>query len=756
MKFKILIYLLFIQGFVFSKGTHSQNLEALSNSKGYQETVDAYIDVIKGLVNDKPDSSIVYIDELEAFVKELDSSLTSNEASKILFYKGVAHYLKGEYAEGRFSIEHSLNTEHQDSLDGKRFFYLALNHKKVGNYSQSAEYFIKASKDFENTKDYYARVSVLINLSNVLSKTKQYEKALAYLNEALSLAELHNLNKLNRTIYNGMGNIFLEIGDYDLALNQFTASYNEARMQRSLKGQFYTLINIAGAKRKLGDHKDALTHLQKAVMLLDTLNNKGLTSKVYYELGDFFAEMKNKNEAEFYLSRSLEIEDSSNSFPDIKNIYKSYQVLYENIGDYQKSLEYFKKYEAVKDEIISRENTLKVTQLNSEFQLDRKEKELKLLAKEKELKESQIESQRAQNERDKFFIYLLIGLGVLLLVLVLALAGISFIRSKKNEVLKEKNEELEEKKKEIESQNNELEIFNVKLAATNDDLKSKNAEIKSQKEELQSQRDLLNATHEQLKVRNKDVTDSIHYAQKIQQALLNSSFQMDAVGIDHFTFYKPRDIVSGDFYWSNTVGDDLIIAIGDCTGHGVPGAFMSCLGISLLNEIVFGRVILEPHTVLEELRNSVIQLIATDRNADLQIGDGMDMAIMKINLKSNKLSFSGAMNGIVIISGGELIEVKGDKSPIGQHIIPNHRFTLLEKQLSPGDLIYATTDGYKDQFGGPKGKKLGKRKLHEKLQEISSLSIPVQKAEIIAFYKNWRKYEEQVDDVCLFGMQIKS
>lgn len=756
MKFKIIICLLFIQGLVFSKGTHSQNIEALRNSKGYQETVDAYIDVIKGLVNDKPDSSIVYIDELEAFVKELDSSLTSNEASKILFYKGVAHYLKGEYAEGRFSIEHSLNTEHQDSLDGKRFFYLALNHKKVGNYSQSAEYFIKASKDFENTKDYYARVSVLINLSNVLSKTKQYEKALAYLNEALSLAELHNLNKLNRTIYNGMGNIFLEIGDYDLALNQFTASYNEARMQRSLKGQFYTLINIAGAKRKLGDHKDALTHLQKAVMLLDTLNNKGLTSKVYYELGDFFAEMKNKNEAEFYLTRSLEIADSSNSFPDIKNIYKSYQVLYENIGDYQKSLEYYKKYEAVKDEIISRENTLKVTQLNSEFQLDRKEKELKLLAKEKELKESQIESQRAQNERDKIFIYLLIGLGVLLLVLVLALAGISFIRSKKNEVLKEKNEELEEKKKEIESQNNELEIFNVKLAATNDDLKSKNAEIESQKEELQSQRDLLNLTHEQLKVRNKDVTDSIHYAQKIQQALLNSSFQMDTVGIDHFTFYKPRDIVSGDFYWSNTVGDDLIIAIGDCTGHGVPGAFMSCLGISLLNEIVFGREILEPHTVLEELRNSVIQLIATDRNADLQIGDGMDMAIMKINLKSNKLSFSGAMNGIVIISGGELIEVKGDKSPIGQHIIPNHRFTLLEKQLSPGDLIYATTDGYKDQFGGPKGKKLGKRKLHEKLQEISSLSIPVQKAEVIAFYKNWRKYEEQVDDVCLFGMQIKS
>jgi serine phosphatase RsbU (regulator of sigma subunit) len=267
---------------------------------------------------------------------------------------------------------------------------------------------------------------------------------------------------------------------------------------------------------------------------------------------------------------------------------------------------------------------------------------------------------------------------------------------------------------------------------------------------------LLNLTHEQLKVRNKDVTDSIHYAQKIQQAMLNSSFHIDGSGIDYFTFYKPRDIVSGDFYWSNVVGDELIVAIGDCTGHGVPGAFMSCLGISLLNEIVFGREIVQPHNILEELRSSVIQLIATDKNADLQIGDGMDIAIISLNIKTNFLKFSGAMNGLVIVSDNSLEEVKGDKNPIGQHIIPNHKFTLIEKQLTNGDLIYATTDGYKDQFGGPKGKKLGKRRLQEKLLEISQLSVPVQKAEVVKFYKSWKMYEEQIDDVCLFGMKVQA
>jgi serine phosphatase RsbU (regulator of sigma subunit) len=130
------------------------------------------------------------------------------------------------------------------------------------------------------------------------------------------------------------------------------------------------------------------------------------------------------------------------------------------------------------------------------------------------------------------------------------------------------------------------------------------------------------------------------------------------------------------------------------------------------------------------------------------------MAILCLDLKTKVMRFSGAMNGLVIVSDSNLEEIKGDKSPIGQHIITNHNFTMIEKKLKPGDSIYATTDGYKDQFGGPKGKKLGKRQLHEKLLSISNLSVPVQKAEMISFYKNWRKYEEQVDDVCLFGMRL--
>ncbi len=753
-----ILSVLFIVLFCFSsfgKKSHEERLVELNSATTYDSKINAYFDVIKGLVNKKKtDSSSYYIQRLRNYHLENNIVLANDVKSKIQYYEGVMFYYKGLFHKAQSSITKSLEISSSDSLDAQRFFFLALSHKKLGNYSQSVEYYIKASNYFKDTDNQYARIGVLINLSNVLSKTKQDTQALNYLSEALKSAEEHNITKLNRVIYTSMGNIFLEMGDYKVALDQFYESHNLATEEGNLEGEFYSLINIADAKRRLGDEKDALINLQSAILLLDTLNNAGLKEEAYWELGNFFAHVKNKKEAEFYLGHSLLLSDSSKNKLQKRKIYKSYQILYENIGFYKKSLDYYKDFQQVNEEILSNEMNLKITQINAEYDWERANDKLTILAKEKDLKESKYKLEKEKREKDQVRFKFLVGIGVLLLILVFALAAIGIIRTKKNQVLKEKNEELEDKKVEIETQNRELEDFNLKLGSTNKDLQEKNEKIESQKEELQVQRDLLNATHEQLKVRNKDVTDSIHYAQKIQQAMLNSSFHIEGAGVDHFTFYKPRNIVSGDFYWSNIVNNELIVAVGDCTGHGVPGAFMSCLGISLLNEIIFGREITQPHTILEELRNSIIQLIATDKNAELQIGDGMDMAILSLNLKTNKMKFSGAMNGLVIVSGEDLEEIKGDKNPIGQHIIANHKFTMIEKQLKPGDSIYATTDGYKDQFGGPKGKKMGKRKLHEKLLAISGLSVPVQKAEMISFYKNWRKYEEQVDDVCLFGMRL--
>lgn len=761
LKLNILCVFLVITSICFGKSEHQDNLRFLTAAKTKQEKVEAYLKVIKGVVTKLPDTAIVYIKKLDELCSENDVELTKENQSKIKFYKGVYQYKKGYYLRAIKPIEESLNLA-PNKLKGQKFFYLGLSHKLLGNYSQATEYFINAIKQYEEQGDKYAVLNIYINLGNVCGQIKKHDKALEYFGKALELAKETKKEKLNRIIYNNMGNAFLALEDYELALSQYTASYNDALKTKYKRGQFLTLINIAGAKRKLDRNKEALEHLTQALRLADSIGIPTLKGTIFWELGDFFTGLKNVGQAQLYLSKAYVIADTLKHYPNLKKIYSSYRDLYKSVGNYKKSLYYYEKYEEIKDFVSTRENELKVTQLYSEFEFEKKEQELAMLAQEtkiekqkNKLQQAELAAQIIKGERDSIFIYLLIGVGILLLVLAAGLGLITTIKHKKNGELKDMNLALEESQEEVESQNSELELVNKNLGEINEELVSKNSEIESQKSELQSQRDLLNLTNEQLKVRNKDVTDSIHYAQKIQQAMLYSSFQIEESGMEHFTFYKPRDIVSGDFYWGHKVNNQLIIAIGDCTGHGVPGAFMSCLGMSLLNEIVFGRKIIDPHVVLEDLRNSVIQLIATDRHADLQIGDGMDISIVVIDLETKNMKFSGAMNGVSIVRDGVMEELKGDKSPIGQHIIPNHTFTLQEYQLQAGDHIYMSTDGYKDQFGGPKGKKMGKRRVNESLTEFSHESIKVQYSNVISLYKNWKKFEEQIDDVCLFGMKIK-
>ena len=304
---KILVTLFFVVFSIssFGKKSHQERLIDLNNALTPDQKIEAYFQIIKGLVNKKQsDSSSYYIKSLRNYHTENNVVFTKKVESKIQYYEGVMFYHKGLFHKAQDLITKSLETSDSDSLEAQRFFFLALSHKKLGNYSQSVEYYIKASNYFKDTDNHYARIGVLINLSNVLSKTKQDTQALNYLSEALKSAEEHNITKLNRVIYTSMGNIFLEMGDYKVALDQFYESYNLATEEGNLQGKFYSLINIADAKRRLGDENDALNNLQSAILLLDTLDNAGLKEEAYWELGNFFAHVKNKKEAEF-LAKSL-------------------------------------------------------------------------------------------------------------------------------------------------------------------------------------------------------------------------------------------------------------------------------------------------------------------------------------------------------------------------------------------------------------------------------------------------------------------
>jgi serine phosphatase RsbU (regulator of sigma subunit) len=269
--------------------------------------------------------------------------------------------------------------------------------------------------------------------------------------------------------------------------------------------------------------------------------------------------------------------------------------------------------------------------------------------------------------------------------------------------------------------------------------------ISAQKKEVEAQKDIVIEKH-------RLITSSIHYAKTIQNAMLQGEEYTNKALPEHFVFFQPKDVVSGDFYWSKIIGDYGYFASVDCTGHGVPGGFMSVLGISLINDIVYDHDLLKPSEILDKLNKRVIdELDQSDKEGSSK--DGMDISLSRINLKTLELVWAGAHNPLYVYRNGELIELKPNKQPIGyfEYGKPFDDQTL---QLEKNDMIYSSTDGYPDQFGGVKGKKLKSSGFKNLLSRIQVLSTKEQKKYLERHFSEWKGENEQVDDACVIGMRI--
>ncbi len=254
--------------------------------------------------------------------------------------------------------------------------------------------------------------------------------------------------------------------------------------------------------------------------------------------------------------------------------------------------------------------------------------------------------------------------------------------------------------------------------------------------------------------KNKDITDSIHYAKRIQEAMMPAQEQIEQVLPNSFVFYRPKDIVSGDFYWMERFGKQTFVAAVDCTGHGVPGAFMSIVGSNLLNQAVNEHGITQPAAILNSIRKNLIKKLRKS-NDDSSIKDGMDASLIAINEDERILEYAGAYNPLWLIRNGELIEIKADKTPIGINVYDQEKpFTNHRIELQKGDMIYLFSDGFADQFGGEHGKKYKYKQLQNKLISIHNLSLKGQQSELEAEFNSWKGELEQVDDVLIIGIRL--
>jgi serine phosphatase RsbU (regulator of sigma subunit) len=282
------------------------------------------------------------------------------------------------------------------------------------------------------------------------------------------------------------------------------------------------------------------------------------------------------------------------------------------------------------------------------------------------------------------------------------------------------------------------------------------------KKEIVARHALEQSKHE-VEEKNREIVDSINYAKRIQDALIPPKGVMERIIPNSFVIFKPKDIVSGDFYWvsntnttTNTTSDQdnlVLFSAADCTGHGVPGAFMSVIGLKLFNQSVKQAEVNSPAEALDFLNTEVFNTVNLHSDGENVIRDGMDVALCALNYSTLKLYFAGANNPVYIIRNKELHEIKGDKKPIGSYQSEEH-FTNNEYQLEKGDMVYVFSDGYPDQFGGPKGKKLKYSVFKRLLTNNSHLEVEEQKKVLEDYFEEWRGELEQLDDVCVIGVRV--
>ncbi|MBI5540835.1 MAG: DUF4154 domain-containing protein [Bacteroidia bacterium] len=386
-------------------------------------------------------------------------------------------------------------------------------------------------------------------------------------------------------------------------------------------------------------------------------------------------------------------------------------------------------------ELISKNDEIsKKSKVLEEQQTSIAEQESKISEQKKVLNE-----QLAKIEMQQLILYLFIAIILLITVMGYFIFKAYKVKKRANKLLKEKNFEIMEQNEEIRQQKEEIE-------AQRDEIEKQNAELEIQKKTAEDQRDEITEQKE-------EIMASIHYARRIQTAVLPPSKFISKILPDHFFILnKPRDIVSGDYYWMAQKGNKTIIAAADCTGHGVPGAFMSLLGVSFLNEVINKMDEIYANNILDKLRESVINAL-NQAGTEGITKDGMDLALCVLDLNTYELQFAGANNPLYLIRNKELIETKADKMPIGLYD-ENKPFTNNLFQLQKDDAFYIFSDGYPDQFGGPSGKKFMYKKMKELLVNIQDEKMSDQQKILEKTIEDWQGDLFQVDDMLIIGVKV--
>lgn len=643
----------------------------------------------------------------------------------------------------------------------------------------SARFYYEKAITYVHEDDYSTLGSIFNNIALSYDYQGDYKKSIEIYLESLKLYDKIDDERTTSLIYNNIGSIYQNFGFYDKAIEYYLKKADYAQKIGDNIEYTMSMQNIAGCYAYQGYPDSALSVYKALLPLFETYEDDKTKAFINKGIADCLIDLNEDKEALIYLDRALKLSIPLNDTRGINRVYLSMAKVYNNLEEYDKALFYFNKcdeylketedmdlllsakrrlsyaqfktgqyklayntlsgFVSLNDSIMSSSVQQQISDLETKYQTEKKEQQIALqdieLAKNQETIAREIaESDKKAAQRN----LLMIGFGLILVLAIVIYRGYKQ-KTQANLIIGDKNEKL-----------------NVLIK-----------EVTLQKDEIEHQKTKVEKIHQ-------EVSQSISYAERIQRSILPEMGILKKSFSDSFVFFKPRNVVSGDFYWFTRIERQFFATVADCTGHGVPGAFMSMLGVSFLREIVNKSHLSEPGKILGQLRKQIIRTLRQKGIAGEQ-KDGMDMAFIKLDLDSLELDYAGANNPLYIISnkppgilnshtkvlgfdgdhaeGLALFEIKADRMPIAIYEIMddfvNHRV-----QLHEGDQIYMFSDGYVDQFGGPNDKKFLSKPFKKLLLQHAMEPMKEQNKILNQTFEKWIENSNQLDDISIMGIKI--
>lgn len=563
-----------------------------------------------------------------------------------------------------------------------------------GDYPKALDCYFLALSMWEKLNNKRAVATKYSTIAIVYDAQQDSLRALEYYTKALTLfTEVKDSANIAKT-YSNIGVLYFNQKNYDKALEYDSLALDLHTRRDNRRSVAVTLSNIGLVFQARGDLVTALDcYLRARAIDIEVGNVRGEMIRLS-NIGVLYTEMKQYTLAEHHLLRALHMADSLKNAAIQQEIHLGLSNLYKASGRYEAALREYTRYASMKDSLFNIERDRDLARKEASYEYDKKTDSTRVAQEKKDIADAAARELADETLKRTRLILFAFAAGFILI-------GV-------------------------------LAFF---IFRSNREKQKANIEITRQKGIIEQ--------------KNKDMVDSISYAQRIQSALFASDDLLGKHLKEYFVLFRPKDIVSGDFYYATVKGQSLYLAACDSTGHGVPGAFMSLLNIAYLNEAINEQKLTSVERIFDHVRQRLIENISGGGQQD-----GMDGILVRFNLWADQhvLEYAAAFNTPFVVRNGEGTSLPADKMPVGKSE-KTEGFTLNKTELSPGACLYLFTDGFADQFGGPKGKKMKQKTLEEKLVEISALPMHEQKVALEKFFDAWKGTQEQVDDVLVIGIR---